>query len=144
MDVDEDENGSHLIIRLTDTARRVLPALRLYSSWLLPVTHLLDGLSADEPLKSIIEQFWALYAKTVDLVAVVFPIWDLDDLPEITYMLEEDADTRGFKALLNEKTNNIWYNKSTGAEKPQFSSYGVQRASADVEMLARVKGSTLR
>ncbi len=137
---DDDTEGAHLVTRLTGTARRILPALRLYSCWLLPMTHLMDGLSADDTLKDSIDQFWPIYAKAVDLVATVFPIWDFDDLPELTYMLEEDAETRGFKPLMGEKTNMIWYDNVTGAEKPRFSSLGVQRVSVDGEMLARVRG----
>ncbi|KAK5163483.1 uncharacterized protein LTR77_010665 [Saxophila tyrrhenica] len=140
MNIDEDDdNAAHLMSRLTKTARRILPMLRLYSAWLLPMVNLLDGLSSDE-LKDVIEQFWSIYAKAVDLVANVFPIWDFDDLPEITYMLEEDAETRGFKPLMDEPTNGIWYDKNTGEEKMRFSSLGVHRASVDGEMLARVKG----
>ncbi|KAK3725505.1 hypothetical protein LTR37_000475 [Vermiconidia calcicola] len=135
----EGEDAVQLGSRLTDITRRTLPALRLYSAWLLPITHLLDGLSEDETLKEAIDQFWPIYAKAVDLIATVFPIWDLEDLPEVSYLMEEDADTLGFKPLVDEKTKKIWCNKQTGATKPRFSDRGIVRASADEEMLARVK-----
>lgn len=128
-----------LSTRVTEIARRVLPALRLYSSWLLTMTHLLEGLSGDDFLKEAIDQFWPIYAKVVDLVAAIFPIWDLEDLDEITYMLEEDADSREFKPLVNDRTNKIWCYKTTGEAKPRFFDHGVERASIDEEMLARVR-----
>ena len=135
----EEDDDIQLATRLTELAHRVLPALRLYSAWLLPTTHLLEGLATDDLLKDAIDQFWPIYAKAVDLVAAIFQIWDLEDLPEITYMLEEDAETLEFKPLMNEKTNKIWIDKKTGATKPRFSDRGVKRASADDEMLARIK-----
>ena len=135
----EEDDGVRLATRLTDISRRILPALRLYSSWLLPMTHLLEGLSTDDLLRDAIDQLWPIYAKVVDLVAAIFPIWDLEDLSEVTYLLEEDAETLEFKPLMNEKTNKIWFNKHTGVSKPRFSDRGVERASVDGEMLARIK-----
>ena len=134
-----EDDDAKLASRLTDVARRVLPSLRLYSSWLLPITHLVEGLSTDDLLKDAIDQFWPIYARTIDLMAAIFPIWDFDDLPEVTYLLEEDAETLGFKPLQNEKTNKIWFHKQTGSAKARFSDSGVARASADEETLARVK-----
>ena len=128
-----------LATRVTHLARRVLPAIRLYSSWLLTMTHLIDGLSSDDLLKEAIDQFWPIYAKVIDLVAAIFPIWDLEDLDEITYMLEEDADTIEFKPLMNDKTNKIWSYKTTGGAKPRFFDRGVERASVNEEMLGRVR-----
>lgn len=136
---DEDDEGLQLGTRLTDITRRVLPALRLYSSWLLPMTHLIEGLASDDLLKDAADQLWPIYAKVIDLVAAIFPIWDLEDLPEVTYMLEEDSETLEFKPLVNEKTNKIWVDKQSGAAKPRFSDRGVQRALVDDEMLARIK-----
>lgn len=136
---ESEDDDLDLVTRVTDIARRVLPALRLYSSWLLTMTHLLDGLSGDDFLKEAIDQFWPIYAKVIDIVAAIFPIWDLEDLDEITYMLEEDADTQQFKPLVNERTNKIWCYKTTGQAKPRFFDHGVERASTDEEMLARVR-----
>ena len=134
-----DEEGTDLASRLTDVSRRVLPALRLYSSWLLSTTNLLAGLSTEESLTGAIDQFWRTYARSVDVIAAVFPIWDLEDLDEVTYCLEEDVDTIGFKPILHERANKIWRNKQTGLLKHRFSDAGVTRASIDEEMLARVK-----
>jgi hypothetical protein len=90
-------------------------------------------------LKDAIEQFWPIYAKAVDIVAALFPIWDLEDVVDVKYMLEEDAETLGFKPLFSDKTNKVWYEKDTGALKARFSDIRVQRVSGDEEMLVRVK-----
>ena len=136
---DYEDDTEELAERLSVIARRLLPSLRLYTAWLLPITNLLDGLSSDETLSGAIELFWPIYAKVIDLVAATFPIWDLEDLPEIDYMLEEDADTLGFKPLADPKNNKIWYETATGNLKARFSDVGVKRASAKGEKLLRVK-----
>lgn len=133
------DDETHLAVRLTETARRVLPVLRLYSSWLLLNTHLLEGLTTDDILKDAIDEFWRIYAKTVDLIAAVFPIWDLEDLDEVSYLLEEDADTLGFKPINDAKTTKVWYNANTGTVKPRFCDRGVKRLTTDDETMARVK-----
>ena len=103
------------------------------------MTHLIEGLFTDDLLKEAIDQFWPIYAKVIDLVAAIFPIWDLEDLDEITYMLEEDADTLEFKPLMHDRTRKIWCYKTTGEAKPRYFDHGVERASVDEEMLARVR-----
>ena len=139
MGFDEDGDDAQLAKRLTEVGRRVLPALRLYSSWLLTMTHLLSGLSGDDLLRDAIDQLWPIYAKAVDVVAAAFPIWDLEELDEVAYMLEEDADTLRFQPLMNERTNKTWCDKQTGAVKSRFSDRGIERATADDEVLSRVK-----
>ena len=133
------ERLNKLAKKLNDPIRRVLPPLRLYSAWLLPMTDLLAGLATDPIAKEAIEHFWIIYAKAVDLVGTVFVEWDIE-APKLTYMLEEDAETLCFKPVIDEKTNKIWYDPKTGALRPRFSDVDVQRASVDAEMLVRVKG----
>lgn len=128
-----------LATRLTETSRRLVPALRLYTSWLLPMVRLLDGISSEESLRPVLETMWHLYARTLDLIAITFPIWDLDDVPNVEYMLEEDADSVGFLPLMDARTNQIWYDSHTGSYKPRFSDQRVSRATGAVEMLTRVK-----
>lgn len=135
----EDDADVDLSIRLRDIARRVLPGIRVYSHWLLQTVHLFAGLTGEELLKEAIDHFWRQYARTVDLVAALFPIWDLEELAEISYLLEEDADTIGFKPLAHERTNKVWYDKLTNTLKPRFSDQGVARATEGGEMLVRVK-----
>jgi hypothetical protein len=103
------------------------------------MTHLLEGLSGDDFLNEAIDQFWPIYAKVVDIVAAIFPIWDLEDLDEITYMLEEDADVLEFKPLVHDRTKKTWCYKTTGEAKRRYFDRGVERASPDEELLARVR-----
>ena len=127
-----------LTARLTLILRHVLPALRIYSAWLLPSVPLLAGVAGFDQLANPVDTFWTIYAKTVDLIALVFPIWDLDELPELQYLLQEDADTLGFKPLMDEKTNKLWFQQS-GARKPRWSDAGIKQLSGDTEMLVRAK-----
>lgn len=135
--VDEDEDT--LAAQLTPAIRRVLPGIRLYSSWLLPMVRILNGMAEDDFVGGAIRELWSTYARTIDLVMQAFSIWDLEDLPDLTYMLEEDADTLGFQPLMDDKTGKLWLDESTGAFRPRFSDLDVSRLSADVEMLHRVR-----
>lgn len=135
----EEDDDVDLTKRLTTVSRRLLPTLRLYGIWLLPATQLLAGVASYETMKDAVESFWHIYAQTIDLMAAVFPVWDLDDFGELGYLLEEDADTVAFKPLEDEKTSKVWYDKHTGKIKPRWSDQGIMPATADVEMLARIK-----
>ena len=137
LSLDDDEGG--LSVKLTSTIRRILPCLRLYSNWLLPMVYMVVGLASDSVVRDAAEQFWPLYAKVVDLIAQTFPIWDLEDLPEVSYMLEEDVDTIDFKALHGVKTLKTWYSKHTALLKPRFTDRDLVRESSEGEMLERVK-----
>jgi len=128
-----------LASRLSDITRRVMPVLRYYSAWLLSNVHVLQGLSTDQYLRSEINQFWRVYARAIDLVSVVFPIWELEDLPEVTYMLDEDAGTIGFKPLQHARSNHFWHVKETGVMRPRASDLGVDLVSQDEEMLIRIR-----
>jgi len=139
LDATMTDDDEMLASRLSDITRRVMPVLRYYSAWLLSNVHVLQGLSTDESLRSEINQFWRAYARAIDLVSVVFPIWELEDLPEIAYMLDEDADTIGFKPLQHARTNNLWHVKETGVLRPRASDLGVMLASQDEEMLIRIR-----
>lgn len=133
-----EDDATRLAARLSVTSRRLLRTVRVYSSWLVTMTHLFEGLAIDDVLQGAIEEFWPIYAKVVDLVAAIFPIWDLEELTEVTYLLEEDADTLGFKPLRDDKTLAVWCH-ATGVQKLVFSDMRVQRVSSDEEMLKRVK-----
>ncbi|KAK4902275.1 hypothetical protein LTR27_001178 [Elasticomyces elasticus] len=131
-----------LVTKLTPVMRRILPVLRLYSSWLMCNLHLVDGLNSDDFLGDAISTLWATYARTVDTLADedVFGVWNLDDFG-ITYMLEEDVDTLGFKPLQNTQPGvRSQHINADGTLKPRFSDAGVVRVGDDEEMLARAKG----
>ncbi|KAK5111460.1 hypothetical protein LTR62_004912 [Meristemomyces frigidus] len=128
--------------KLTPVIRRLLPSLRLYSSWLTCNLHLVTGLAGDVFLGESIDALWISYARVADILADddIFGIWALDEY-DITYTLEEDVDTIAFTPLQNGQQTLLrnWQN-SNGTPKLRFSGVGVMRASVDEEMVARVKG----
>ena len=76
--------------------RRMLPALRLYSKWLL-VSHEKLQNTLDDNEKSVqTKQLWQTYANTLSLLAATF---DVEQLPRLDYLLEEDEDLLGFLPL---------------------------------------------
>ncbi|KAK4575054.1 hypothetical protein LTR86_000906 [Recurvomyces mirabilis] len=131
-----------LSLKLTPSTRRLLPVLRLYSSWLTCNLHLVAGLGADAFLGDSIDNLWTTYARAVDVLANedIFGIWALDEYGT-AYMFEEDVDTIAFSPLQNSQQT-VWRNWKVGSDalKPKFSDAGVERMPQDEEMLARVKG----
>ncbi|EAW24101.1 uncharacterized protein NFIA_036730 [Aspergillus fischeri NRRL 181] len=123
--------------KVTAVARRVLPALRHYSSWLLIVSHSLVAHKEekDTPLAVQITEFWKIYANTLSLLASTF---DVVHLPEIDYLLEEDEETLGF-APLNKDAASRRYLSSTGQQKPRMTDVGVERSHPNIEMLYRIR-----
>ncbi|KAF7596316.1 hypothetical protein BBP40_002460 [Aspergillus hancockii] len=122
--------------KITAVARRVLPALRNYSSWLLTVSHMLvANREKDTPLAVQITEFWKIYANTLTLLASTF---DVVLLPEIDYLLEEDEETLCFVPLNKEPTSRR-YLDSCGGEKPRMNDAGVERNHPNIEMLYRIR-----
>ncbi|PKY05431.1 hypothetical protein P168DRAFT_340809 [Aspergillus campestris IBT 28561] len=131
---EESANGAD---KVTVVARRVLPALRNYSSWLLTVSNLLVAYKEekDTPLAVQITEFWKIYANTLTLLASTF---DVVHLPEIDYLLEEDEETLRF-APLNQEATSRRYLDSNGQQKPQMDDPGVERNHPNIEMLYRIR-----
>ncbi|RHZ52327.1 uncharacterized protein CDV56_106298 [Aspergillus thermomutatus] len=123
--------------KVTVVARRVLPALRHYSSWLLIVSHSLVAHKEekDTPLAVQITEFWKIYANTLSLLASTF---DVVHLPEIDYLLEEDEESLGF-APLNKDATSRRYLSATGQQKPRMTDVGVERSHPNIEMLYRIR-----
>jgi hypothetical protein len=123
--------------KVTAVARRVLPALRHYSSWLLIVNHSLVAHKEekDTPLAVQITEFWKIYANTLSLLASTF---DVVHLPEIDYLLEEDEETLGF-APLDKDAASRRYLSATGQQKPRMTDVGVERSHPNIEMLYRIR-----
>ena len=134
---------AELTEKVLPTSARLLDALRLYSAWLMENTHLLFGLANDATLATSIERFWKTYGRTLDLVTTNFPIWDLEEVAELPYMLEEDAESLSFLPVNehgNSRNNKMWNDKSAGGFKPRFSEDPTRRAAPTAEMLARIYG----
>jgi Est1-like DNA/RNA binding protein len=120
--------------KVTAVARRILPALRHYSSWLLSNSGslLAQKEEKDTPLSIQITEFWKIYANTLTLLASTF---DVTRLPEVEYLLGEDEEILGFKPLINEATVRR-YQDTDGQQKPHP---GVERNHPNIEMLYRIR-----
>ncbi len=131
--------------RVTAVARRVLPALRNYSSWLVTSTNLRllanYGRLDDVAIHVQVKELWKSYAHTLTLLANTFPA---QDLPQVEYLLEEDEDTIGFTPLMAEETSGRYYTPDTlsipeKAQKPRWQDEGQERSHPNVEMLSRIR-----
>lgn len=122
---------------VTVVARRVLPALRQYSSWLLSNSSalIIESEDQDSSLHIQIREFWKLYASTLTLLWSTF---DVVNLPEVEYLLEEDQETIGFRPLMNEKTGRRYFD-SNGRRKPQLQGESAERHHPNDEMLFRIR-----
>ena len=123
--------------KVTAVTRRVLPALRQYSSWLLSNAEILAAQVGDNVLNIQIRELWKIYATTLTLLTSTFLV---SEMPQIEYLLDEDEDTVGFKPLDNEKTKRRYYNGvNLVSHKPKYHDRGIQRHHPNVEMLGRVR-----
>jgi len=121
--------------RITALTRRILPALRQYSSWLTCNINVLIGYTDQCGLGDLIKVFFELYAGTMTLLASTF---NPDSLPLIEYLLEEDEDTIGFKPL-DEHDRSRYFEQSSGTLRQKFHTHGVERHHPNVEMLGRIR-----
>lgn len=121
--------------RITAVARRILPALRQYSSWLTANVKLLTHQFGDTVLEVQVKEMWRTYANTLTILAVSF---NAAALPSIEYLLEEDEDTIYFKPFENDVSNR---HRSLGCRdlKPAFHALGVERQHPNVEMCGRIR-----
>ncbi|TKA51152.1 hypothetical protein B0A49_12813, partial [Cryomyces minteri] len=96
------------------------------------------ALVGDAALEQPMRELWKAYAAALSLLAAAFPI---EVLPTADYLLEEDADTIGFKPLISDRTMKNWYKEGvSGVLKPKFFDQGVERQHPNVEMLMRIRG----
>ncbi|KAJ5908529.1 hypothetical protein N7495_001211 [Penicillium taxi] len=131
----DSKNGSD---KVTVVARRIMPALRLYSSWLGTTSDLLVAQKEekDSSLSIQIQEFWKIYAGTLTLLASTFDI--TGDVTDIDYLLEEDEESLGFAPL----GDAISSSRITGDDeqlKPRMTDPGVERSHPNMEMLYRVR-----
>lgn len=131
-DVNSSSSTQH---KITAAVRRILPALRHYSSWLTCNADILLRYLDQSGLGDLINVFFGLYASTMTLLASTF---HPDSLPLIEYLLEEDEDTIAFKPL-REHDRSHYLEQSSGTLKQKFHTYGVERHHPNVEMLGRVR-----
>lgn len=121
--------------KITAVARRVLPALRLYSTWFTRFWQVLNANIANTLTTVEVQELWKAYAGTLTLLASSFPADKLKrQIPEDSYMLEEDVDTIGFQPLASSETMKLWYNGEI--LKPKWSD--LERSHPNIEMLIRI------
>jgi hypothetical protein len=126
------DTARQLSDKITAVARRILPGLRLYSTWFARYWQVLNANIADTLTTVDVQELWKAYAATLTLLTSSFPV---DQLPQENYMLEEDTDTLGFQPLVSPDTMKVWYNGEV--LKPKWSD--VERNHPNVEMLMRIK-----
>ncbi|EFE40372.1 conserved hypothetical protein [Trichophyton verrucosum HKI 0517] len=119
--------------KVTSVAYSILPALRHYSSWLLVNSPVLVSApeSKDTPLCIQIKELWKSYANTLTVLTSTF---DVINLPDVDYLLEEDENTLGFKPFAHPNTMRRY--GPPGATKPRRHE---TTASNDKEMLFRIR-----
>jgi hypothetical protein len=136
---DDPDSPSSDSDRLTAVARRVLPGLRNYSTWLSTNSNLQllanYGSLEDAALAVQVKEFWMSYTHTLTLIAGTF---EAGNLPVVEYLLEEDEDTVGFAPLMNEETKER-YETVAGIQKPRWRDQGMERSHPNVEFLYRIR-----
>lgn len=138
---DTQDNSSALgskSVKITAVTRRVLPALRQYSSWLLSNAEILLAAQVGDNVLSVqIRELWKIYATTLTLLTSTFIDYKP---PHVEYLLDEDEDTVGFKPLDNERTKQRYCDEvNPHLRKPKYHDRGLQRHHPNVEMLGRIR-----
>ena len=140
-DLDEvavhDDNSNDGSEKLTAVVRRVLPALRHYSSWLRSSSSSLHK-QTDETVVVHVREFWKRYAEALTVLTTTI---DVENLPSVEYLLEEDLETVAFIPLSTGASADRY--RQNNLTKPKIGDTGVQRLNPDQEMLARVRGLIL-
>ncbi|KAF2259912.1 hypothetical protein CC78DRAFT_44288 [Lojkania enalia] len=127
-----DDHVPHLSDKITAVARRVLPGLRLYSTWLTRYWEVLNANVADTLNEMEVQELWKAYASTLTLLATTFPA---DQLPRDDYLLDEDIESIGFQPLMDADTMKRWYDGDV--LKPKGTD--LDRNHPNIEMLMRVR-----
>lgn len=123
-----------LVSQLSPNAASLLPLLRIYSSWLRKNVAMIANLT-DEASTGLHRNFWSAYARSLSVMAEVFPA---DFLPSLPYMLEEDVDTIGFQPIHCGANQSIWYD----GDKIRTPWHEIQAAERVIstEMVFRIRG----
>jgi len=124
------ERTSNDAENLSAIGRRMLPSLRIYSTWLQVNHPILVNQQTGTAISVLIKQLWQTYANTLSLLAATFSI-SMDNFPTLDYLLEEDDDTLGFQpfAQVNGNTTVNWKDEQRGE---------MDRAHPNEEVLARI------
>ncbi|KFX91902.1 hypothetical protein O988_07527 [Pseudogymnoascus sp. VKM F-3808] len=120
---------------ITAVTRRILPALRQYSTWLVATAPVISAQVGTAPICIHIKEMWSMYCTTLSLLVSVFPV---AELPDIDYLLEEDSATVGFKPFRDSTLCRL-YTDSEDKLKKRSTDPGVERHHPNVEMMARIR-----
>lgn len=121
---------------LAPVSRRLLPGLRLYSSWLMSRAALLSAHLGDATFREPIKDFWATY---VEVLTLILSTTSFANLPQLEYLLEEDEEIIGFGPLQEEQHQQKFLDPSTLKRKPKHHEQGVKRHHPNVETLCRIR-----
>ena len=120
--------------KLTVITRHILPSLRLCVSWVASHSELKDieqgAISQDRA------EMWQSLTSVLTLLTATFQV---DGLPLVEYVLQEDEDTLGFLPLETEQAAHRYCFLGTNNRKPSVHSKTVQRHHPNYEMLSRVR-----
>jgi len=119
---------------VTPSMQRILPVLRLYSSWLSRNADVLSN-NIDVNLQPLQAKFWTCYAQVLSMINATFPP---QHLPQpLAYMLSEDEDTIGLIALHCDENRAVWFD---GTElRTKWHEVPTQHRNGSTEMLARIR-----
>lgn len=121
-------------------ARQVLPALRLYSSWLMANTTTLKVNNGNEEFNEQMNELWKVYAETLTLIASTYSL-GLLEAAKLRCVLYEDEMTLGFSMFMDESVRHRSCMGEDVFQKPGYhdNSSSVQRRHPNNEMLGRVR-----
>lgn len=124
--------------RITAITRRVLPALRQYSIWLVSCAPIINASVHKQSIASYIQEVWRMYASVLTKLIRVFPV---TELPIVNYLLEEDETTVGFMPFRDPSLSAECdlYTGQDGLAKPRSTDPGVERNHPNIEMKGRIR-----
>jgi hypothetical protein len=135
---DESTSAKHRE-RLTPIMRRVLPALRQYSIWLVSQVSLIIAPLERGATNIHIKELWKMYADVLTQLVNVFPPLEIKS---VRYLLEEDENTIGFKPFWDPKYPqdcNPYLDDVSHTLKSRLTDHGVERHLPVMEMHSRIR-----
>ncbi len=123
-------------MKISAVTRRVLPALRLYSSRMMVDAAALFGIEGSSWITSLTKEMWREYAHTLTMLSCLFPLSEAIDLD---YMLGEDECTLGLSPFRHESTKSRYYLKDGVSLKlRKYDDPSTPQGRHNTEMLQRV------
>jgi hypothetical protein len=130
--------------RVTPAMRKIIPALRQYSVWLVSqitvITAPIDDRRNADPY---IKELWKNFADILTKLINVFPP---QELKSVGYLLEEDESTVGFKPFWNPQYPqdcNPYFDHVSHRIKSRVTDPGVERHLPAMEMQSRIRDIVL-